>query len=217
MTERTQEETVSYSEILESRRSVRVYDPSYQLQRSELEALIQEAALAPSSANLQPWRFLIIDDPKLKEELFPIANAQEQVRTASAVIAVLGDLQCYEHIEEIYGEAVARGYMTQEIKDSFVARVSTMLPAMSEQSRKDMVLFDGGLVTMQLMLSARARGLDTVPMAGFDKNKFKEAFAIPDRYAPLLLVAIGKAAKEGHPTTRLPVERVTFWNEHFKA
>lgn len=216
MTERTQE-AFSYSDVLAGRRSVRVYDSSYRLERNELEALIQEATLAPSSANLQPWRFLIIDDPKLQEELFPIANAQEQVRTASAVIAILGDLQFHEHVEEIYEEAVARGYMTQEIKDSFVARISGMMPALSEQQRKEIALFDGGLVTMQLMLSARARGLDTVPMAGFDKDKFKEAFAIPDRYAPLLLVAVGKAAKEGHPTTRLPVERVAFWNDHFRA
>ncbi|TYP74906.1 nitroreductase family protein [Paenibacillus methanolicus] len=216
MTERTQE-AVSYLNVIESRRSVRAYDPSFRLERSELEALIQEATLAPSSANLQPWRFLIIDDPQLQEVVFPIANSQEQVRTASAVIAILGDLQCYEHLEEIYGEAVARGYMTQEIKESFVARVSAMLPAMSEQQRKEMAMFDGGLATMQLMLSARAKGLDTVPMAGFDKDKFKEAFAIPDRFAPLLLVAVGKAEKEGHPTTRLPVERVTFWNDHFNA
>ncbi|MBB3113862.1 nitroreductase [Paenibacillus phyllosphaerae] len=216
MTIQTQQ-AASYLDFVQSRRSVRVYDPTVQLSKLEIEEIIQEAALAPSSANLQPWRFLIIDQQELKEQLHPIANNQDQVLSASAVIAVLGDLECLEHVEEIYTAAVEKGFMPQATKESFVARLNAMLPHMSEQQRKEMALFDGGLVTMQLMLSARARGLDTVPMAGFDKTKFKEAFAIPDRYVPMLLLPIGKALQEGHPTTRLPVERITFWNQAFQG
>jgi len=211
------EQAASYTEVLRSRRSVRVYDPSVTIGRSEIEEMIQEAALAPSSVNLQPWRFLIIDDPELKARIHPIANNQDQVLTAPVLIAVLGDLDNLEHIEEIYGAAVARGYMPQATKEGFVSRMQAVLPQLSEQQRKETVLFDGGLVTMQLMLSARARGYDTVPMGGFDKAKFQEALAIPKRYFPMLLLTLGKAAKEGHPTTRLPLERITFWNEAFQG
>ena len=209
------QQAVSYTEVLHSRRSVRVFDSAVTIGRPEIEEIIQEAALAPSSANLQPWRFLIIDDPELKARIHPIANSQDQVLAAPVLIAVLGDLECVEHVEEIYSAAVERGYMPQATKEGFVARMKAMLPQMSEQQRKEMALFDGGLVTMQLMLSARARGYDTVPMGGFDKAKFKEALAIPDRYVPMLLLTLGKAAREGHPTTRLPLERITFWNEAF--
>ncbi|MFC9774238.1 nitroreductase family protein [Paenibacillus chitinolyticus] len=44
-----------------------------------------------------------------------------------------------------------------------------------------------------------------------------EAFNISERYAPVMLIAIGKAAKPGHPTLRLPIEDVTFYNEMPKA
>lgn len=66
---------------------------------------------------------------------------------------------------------------------------------------------------MQLMLVARAKGYDTVPMGGYDQAKFVEAFNIPERYAPVMLIAIGKAAKPGHPTVRLAVDDVAFFNE----
>jgi len=56
---------------------------------------------------------------------------------------------------------------------------------------------------MQFMLIARAKGYDTVPMGGYDKEKFKEAFGISDRYVPIMLIAVGKAAKPGHQTVRL--------------
>ncbi|ETT65684.1 NAD(P)H nitroreductase [Paenibacillus sp. FSL H8-457] len=54
---------------------------------------MRQATLAPSAANLQPWRFLVIDSPELKQKLLPIASNQQQVVEASAVIAVLGDLE----------------------------------------------------------------------------------------------------------------------------
>jgi nitroreductase len=77
---------------------------------------------------------------------------------------------------------------------------------------KSIALVDGGLVSMQLMLAAKAKGYDTVPMGGYDADKFKEAFDVPQRWAPVMLIALGKAAKEGHPTTRLPLEEVAFWD-----
>src|SRR5690606_34516110 len=92
----------TYSEVMRGRRSVRVYDPSVTIDRSEIEAILEEATLAPSSANLQPWRFLVIDDRELKASIHPIANHQDQVLEAPVLIAVLGDLDCVEHVEEIY-------------------------------------------------------------------------------------------------------------------
>lgn len=71
---------------------------------------------------------------------------------------------------------------------------------------------DCGLVAMQLMLVARAHGYDTNPIAGFDKNHINEVFGIDkDRYTPVMLISIGKAADNGFPTMRLPVESIAEW------
>jgi nitroreductase len=63
------------------------------------------------------------------------------------------------------------------------------------------------------MLVARSKGYDTVSMGGYDKAKFVEAFGISAEYVPVMLIAIGKATKPGHPTTRLPIKDVAFFNE----
>ncbi len=63
------------------------------------------------------------------------------------------------------------------------------------------------------MLVARAKGYDTVAMAGYDEQKFMEAFCISERYVPIMLITIGKAAKPGHPTVRLAVDEVAFFNK----
>ncbi|MFC5470079.1 nitroreductase family protein [Cohnella suwonensis] len=203
----------SFSEVARARRSVRTYDPNYTISKEEMTELLGDAVTAPSSANHQPWRFLVIDSQPLKEKLLPIAYNQQQVVDASAVIAVLGDLESYRKLETIFGRAVEAGYMPQESADSFVANYTKMYTSVPPEVMKKIVYVDGGLVSMQIMLAAKARGLDTVPMGGYDAAKFVEAFGIGERYVPVMLIAIGKAAKEGHPSIRLNVDEVTNWNE----
>jgi len=210
-------EQQQFFNVIQDRRSVRSYDPEAKISREEMTEILQQATLAPSAANLQPWRFLVIDSQELKQKLLPIANDQQQVIEASAVIAVLGDLEGYTLAEKIFGMAVDAGYMPAETAKSFVERYQGIYESMPPETVRQKVSIDAGLVSMQLMLVARAKGYDTVPMGGYDQEKFVEAFDIPERYAPVMLIAIGKAAKPGHPTVRLPIEDVAFFNEMPKA
>lgn len=202
----------SFMGVVKERRSVRHYDPAFNISEQELKDILTEATLAPSGANMQPWKFVVFNDQALKEQLLPIANNQQQVVNASAVIAVLGDLEYIRQVDSVYDASVEAGYMTQEVKETLVTNMKGMLASMDPQYIKDGVIFDCGLVSMQLMLAARARGYDTVAMAGYDKEKFIEAFDIPNQYVPTILIAIGKASQPGHPTTRLPIDEMTFWN-----
>jgi len=203
----------SYTDVVLGRRSVRQYDPSFKITREEMTELLQEALRAPSSSNLQPWRFLVIDSQELKEKLLPIANNQQQVVSASAVIAVLGDVESYKLAETIYTRAFEAGYMPEATKDAFIANSTKLYGNLPPEIARKIVYIDGGLISMQLMLSAKARGYDTVPMGGYDAAKFKEAFGIGERYVPIMLIAIGKAAQPGHPSVRLTVDEVVRWNE----
>ncbi len=194
--------------VIRERRSVRSYDLEIKIWREELTEILRQATLAPSAANLQPWRFLVIDSPELEQKLLPIAFNQQQVVEASAFIAVLGDLECYKLAEKIYGMPVNEGYMPAETAKSFVERYTGMYSSMQPEAIRQKVYTDSGLVSMQPMLVARAKGYDTVPTGRFDKQKFMEAFRISERYVPIMLIAIGKAAKPGHPTVRLAVDDV---------
>ncbi|MDQ0089759.1 nitroreductase [Paenibacillus anaericanus] len=198
--------------LMNERHSVRSYDPTFKISREEMTEMLELSATAPSSSNLQPWRFLVIDDADLKQKLLPIANNQQQVIEASAVIAVLGDLRSFEQAEAIYSKSVEGGFMTEEIKQGFVERLQKTYGGLPPERLHLINTFDAGLITMQLMLVAKAKGYDTVPMGGYNAEKFAEAFELPETLKPILLLAIGKAAKPAHSTPRLPVEQVTYWN-----
>ncbi|BFT72514.1 hypothetical protein PAENIP36_39560 [Paenibacillus sp. P36] len=65
---------------------------------------------------------------------------------------------------------------------------------------------------MQLMIKVKAMGYDTCPMGSFDKTQFVEAFNVPARYAPVMLITIGLATKPGYPSNRLALDQFTVSN-----
>ncbi|MCP3764871.1 nitroreductase family protein [Domibacillus sp. A3M-37] len=209
----TAQKTNDFKEIITGRRSIKNYDKSVKISREEMTEILTLATLAPSSVNMQPWRFLVIDSPEGKATLAPLARFnQNQVETSSAVIAVFGDMNNFDNAEEIYGKAVEKGFMPLEVKENILATFTGYFETITREEMKEVVLVDGGLVSMQLMLAARAFGYDTNPIGGYEKDQVTEAFGLDkDRYVPVMLISIGKAADTGHKSVRLPIDKVAQW------
>jgi nitroreductase len=205
--------TNDFKEIIKGRRSIKKYDPSVKISREEMTELLEEATLAPSSINMQPWRFLVIESDEGKATLAPLAKFnQVQVATSSAVIAVFGDLNNFDYAEEIYSKAVELGYMPADVKDAQLSIITPHFATIDPVVNKETVLIDAGLVSMQFMLAARAHGYDTNPIGGYEKDQIAEAFGLDkNRYIPVMLITIGKAADSGYPSVRLPIDVVAQW------
>ena len=147
----TQTQT-DFMEIVKGRRSIRNYDTNVKISKEEMTQILEEATLAPSSVNMQPWRFLVIDSEEGKATLAPLAKFnQVQVETSSAVIAVFGDMNAVDQLENIYDTAVAKGLMPQEVRDRQVPAIQGMYSSISVNDLKDSILIDSGLVSMQLL------------------------------------------------------------------
>ncbi|MNP61589.1 putative NAD(P)H nitroreductase YodC [compost metagenome] len=102
--------------------------------------------------------------------------------------------------------------MPLEVKERQISVLSAHFSALDPQVNKDTVLIDGGLVSMQLMLAARAHGYDTCPMGGYEKDQIAEAFGLDkERYVPVMLISIGKAADSGYQSVRLSIDRIAQW------
>ena len=198
--------------VIKNRHSVRTYDPNFKITKKEITEMLEEATLAPSADNLQSWRFLVVTDQIVKEKLHAVAYSQKPILDASAVIILLGDLEAYRNIEKIYDIAIDKGISTSEVKERLVDGVLSRYPSHPEQRRREIAILDGGLVAMQFMLIAKARGYSTLPMGGFSSKKLIEAFEVPERYSPIMLIAMGKEKQPAFETVRLPIEDVTFWN-----
>jgi nitroreductase len=203
------QQTADFFEIAAGRRSVKNYDPESKLSKGEVEELIGLAAKAPSAWNLQHWKFLVFHGEEAQQRLLPIAYNQQQIVEASAVFAVLGDLEANKNAEPVFSQDVSDGLMTEEIKQILIKQVEG---AYKDKSKaRDAAFSNASLAAMQLMLAAKAKGLDTCPIGGFNVPAFIEEFSVSDRYVPIMLITVGKAAKPGRPTNRLAVEQISEW------
>ena len=200
-----------FSDIAYNRKSIRVYDETVKISREEMLEMIEEATLAPSSVNMQPWRFVIVESDEAKATLKPLIRFNtRQNDTSSAMILIFGDMQCYEFGEEIYDEAVAEGKMSQEVRDQQIGAIIPYYKNFTKAQMNDVVKIDASLAAMQLMLSARAHGYDTNPIGGFEADQIAAAFDLdPERFVPVMVLSLGKAAEVGYDSVRLAADKFT--------
>ncbi|MEK8128818.1 nitroreductase family protein [Paenibacillus filicis] len=202
-----------FTDIVKGRRSVRHYDESIKISKEEMSAMISEASLAPSSANMQPWRVVVVDTPEGKEKLRPLVRFNTaQNDTSSAMLIIFGDTQSELYVEEIYNTAVEQGKMPAEVRDRQLGTILSMYPTLPQEIKVEVAKIDSSLFAMQFMLVARAHGYDTNPMAGFEVDQVAKAFDLDEeRYAPVMIISIGKAKEEGHESVRLGADKIVFW------
>lgn len=134
--------------------------------------MISEATTAPSSVNLQPWRFVVVESEAAKEKLHPLIRFNtKQNEESSAMVLIFGDLRCHDLTEEIYDQAHTAGKMPKEVRDQQVQAIVPHYEAFSKTQMNDVVKIDASLAAMQFMLIARAHGYETNPIGGFEKDQ----------------------------------------------
>lgn len=200
-----------FNDVVYGRKSVKEFDKNYKISNEELLEIINKSVKAPSSMNFQPWRFVVVSTEEGKNKLRPLVSFNlRQNDTSSAMIVIFADKKPQEYAEEIYSKAVEKGYMPEEVKNSILPNFVGYYNKFSESQINDVVKVDTSLVAMQLMLVARSYGYETNAIGGFDYKNIAETLEMDkDRYIPVMIIAIGKPAKEARTTYRLPAEKIT--------
>ncbi len=80
---------MEYDDLIRSRESIRSYDPNRPLTREILEKILDAGRLAPSAANYQPWKFLVISSTPMLEKVRASYNNQ-WFKDAPHILIVLG-------------------------------------------------------------------------------------------------------------------------------
>ncbi|WP_458185772.1 nitroreductase family protein [Haladaptatus sp. NG-WS-4] len=186
-------------EALRTRRSGHNFDPDVDLDDETLEELIRDAALAPSSYNLQPWEFVAVQDEERLDEIVEIAYGQEHIRDAGTAILVVGHTDA-KTADRVFEEWVEAGRMDREAAEQTKAQSVEMYD--DDRFGRDYAIRNVSLAAENILLSAHARGLAATPMIGFDQERIAEFLGLPDDEIPVMLVAVGPSG--GEESARLP-------------
>jgi len=184
---------MNVTEAIESRRSIKHYDPAHVMPEEDLAKLLELSALAPSSFNIQNYRFVVVRDAELRKEIRAAAWDQAQVTDASILVVMCADLTAHEADPARYW-----GHAPQEVQDILGPMIRPFYEGKPELIR-DEAMRSTALGGMTLMLAAKDLGYDSCPMIGFDPEVVSKLINLPDDHAISFMIAVGKATKPAWP------------------
>jgi nitroreductase len=171
-------------EAIKTRRSVRKFTDK-PVEEEKLAAVLEAVRMAPSWANCQCWRMVVVKDKAVKEKISEVS-----------------------YVESLFAP---KGYKANPSKKALAeAPVVIVLCADPTQSgvlwEQNYYLVDSGIASQNLMLAARAEGLGTVFVGIYDEEKVKQLLNIPASIRVVGLFPLGyplEDKKEGPPRKTL--------------
>lgn len=178
-------------DIIKKRKSVRKYTPK-PIEREKLIKCIEAARLAPSVDNLQPWRFIVIDDPEMKKNFCShicrgIFRPTGFIEDAPVIIIILAKLNFIIHK---------------------IGKIVTKI---------NLHLLDIGIAGEHLVLRAQELGIGTCWINRFNAKKANKYLGLRRKYRVVSLIALGypaRGATRNKPDH--PIEKILYFNDDFR-
>lgn len=176
------------------RRAVKHFDPAHQITQEEETKLLEATIQAPTSFNIQHWRFVIVRDPALRQKIRKeFGNDQAQMTDASLLVIFTADVKAWQKDPQRYWQNAPK-----EVADLLVGWMGPFHEG-REWLQRDEAQRSIGMAMQTLMVAAKALGYDSCPMIGFDIDKVAELINLPKDHVMGPMVAIGKKTKDAWP------------------
>lgn len=174
--------------LMKNRQSERKYIDR-PVEREKIERITEAGRLSPSACNGQPWHFVVVDEPALRDE---VAAATESV--------VL-------RMNSFVREAPVLIVVVRE-KSNFNSRAGDLI------KQKDYSLIDIGIATASMVYQAAAEGLGTCIIGWVDDKRIRKALGIPSSRKVELVISAGYTENRLREKSRKPPGNVITYNRY---
>lgn len=190
------------------RRAVKHYDPEHRLTPEEETKLLEAAIQAPTSFNIQHWRFVIVRDPELRQKIrTEYSPDQAQMTDASLLIIMTADIKAWAKKPERYWRNAPK-----EVAEMLVDWMGPFHEG-REWLQRDEAQRSIGMAMQNIMLAAKAMGYDSCPMIGYEIEKVAELINLPADHVMGPMLAVGKKIKDVWPKPgQLPLSDLVIEN-----
>ncbi len=180
------------------RYATKAFDAEKKLPDATWAALEASLRMAPSSFGLQPWKFVVVDSPELRERLAETTAPNRAKIVPCAKLVVLARLKhmSAEYIDAHFALTAATRGIDQSVMAAYQGGVVAKAAGMSAEAQATWHSRQVYIALGFVMASAAALGVDSCPMEGFDPAKFDDILGLTDtNYASVVMVALGYRAE----------------------
>ena len=183
---------------LEWRYATKNFDKDKKISKEDLDEIIEAARLSASSFGLQPWKFVIITDAKLREELKKHSWNQAQVTDASHLIVLCSKKDIDERYISRYIESIAntRGIPVSSL-DEYKGMINGFAGNLDAEKLNDWAKRQVYIALGTILLTCAMKGIDSCPMEGFDSSAYDKVLGLRGKgFTSAALCAVGYRAND---------------------
>jgi nitroreductase len=199
---------------LEWRYATKAFD-TRKLPDATWAALEESLRLTPSSYGLQPWKFIVVNDPTLRTKLRPVSWNQSQVTDASHLVVFARRTEVTEtDVNEFFNQMVSeRQADATKLEPYRQMMLGGVVKGKDAAAQKDWAARQLYIALGQLMGAAAAMAIDTCPLEGIDPDAYTEILGLKGTgYEVVVACAVGYRSAEdkyaGMKKIRFPAARV---------
>lgn len=194
---------------IETRRAIKEFDANHKMTEREIEELMSLALLSPSAFNIQHWRFVLVQNPELRESVRAVSWMQPQITDASLLVVICADIDAWQKAPDRYWRNAP-----DDVREGIVAVIGEYYRE-RPQTQRDEAMRSCGIAAQTLMLAAKGMGYDSCPMDLSDFGEVAKLIQLPEGHVIAMFVAIGKRVREPWPRAgQLPLDEVVLV-DHF--
>ncbi|MDB6113797.1 MAG: putative nitroreductase [Lacunisphaera sp.] len=173
------------------RYATKQYDPTRKISPADWAALEEALVLSPSSLGLQPWAFLVVDDPAVRAQLMLASYGQPQVTDASHLVVFttrtnLGEADIDAHVRRT---AEVRGIPVESLAGLRAMAVRSIVQGMNDAERRVWATNQAYIALGNLVTSAALLGIDATPMEGIEKSRYDDMLGLKVRGLTTAMIA----------------------------
>ena len=206
-----------------NRVATRHYDGTRKISAEDFHFILELGRLSPSSIGSEPWRFVVIQNPSLREQLKPVSwGMQSQIDDASPLVVILAKKAARYDSEFIRNVIARRGFIGEDaipvIEKYKQFQENDINILTSERSLFDWSSKQTYIALANMMTGAAMIGIDSCPIEGFNYAAVNHILAKnniidPNEWGVSVMVTFGYRAREIKPKSRLPYDTVVQWIE----
>ena len=192
-------------ETMLSRSATKYYDANATLTDEQIAALVAIGTSAPTSFNLQNWRFIAVRSPEAKARLRPIAWNQAMTTEAAVTFVIIGQLADASTVPTVFRPMVEAGYMAADHVPEAEKGARSIYDDKPQQQRDEAVR-SATFGAAAIIYAARSMGWGSTPMIGFDAAAARKEYVLKNNEIPVMLLAVGPMREGNWPSKpRRPV------------
>lgn len=203
------------TEQLNWRYATKQFDPARKVPADQWAALEESIRLAPSSYGVQPWAFIVVENPALREELKAASWGQPQITDASHMVVFAAKKDITEQDVDIYMQRTAevRGVPVADLA-GFRGMIAGSVVAGKDAAERATWASRQTYIAMGFLLSSAAlMGLDACPMEGISPADYDRILGLEEKgLSALAVVTLGYRSPEDKyaslPKVRFPADQV---------